>query len=164
MNEEDTSLLRFLWWPDEDTSKRLEQSRMTVDLFGAISSPGCANFALQKSAEDNKDKFDALTVNTIISNFYVNDCLISVGTEEQAIDLVKDLSALCVKGGFKLTKWVSNNRAVLATTPDEDKAKQIKELDLDREKLPVERALGMYWITENDSFGFQIIIKTRALT
>lgn len=91
MNEEDTSLLRFLWWPDGDTSKRLEQSRMTADLFGAISSPGCANFAPQKSAEDNKDKFDALTVNTIISNFYVNDCLISVGTEEQAIDLVKNL-------------------------------------------------------------------------
>lgn len=63
-----------------------------------------------------------------------------------------------------MTKWVSNNRAVLATIPDEDKAKQIKELDLDREKLPVERALGMYWIIENNSFGFQIIIKTRALT
>lgn len=36
----------------------------------------------------------------------------------------------------------------------------IKEtyLDLDRKKLPVERALGMYWDTESDTFGFRVIV------
>lgn len=115
----------------------------------------------KKTAEDNKDKCDAVAVNTIISNFYVDDCLKSLPTERQAVNLVKNLSERCAKGGFKLTKCLINSRAVLATISDEHKAKQIKELDLDREKLPVERALGMYWNIERDTFGFQITIKTR---
>jgi hypothetical protein len=38
------NFLRFLWWEDGDTSKRPIEYRMTVHLFGAGSSPGCANF------------------------------------------------------------------------------------------------------------------------
>lgn len=59
----------------------------------------------------------------------MDDCLKSVATEIQAIDL-RDL---CSLGGFKLTKWGSNSRAVLTSIPDEDKAKQKKNLDLDQE-------------------------------
>lgn len=87
-----------------------------------------------------------------------------MATEEQAVKLTKNLSDLCTKGGVKLTKWVSNSHVVLAAIPEEQQAKQIKTLDLDREKLPVERALGMYWNIENDTFGFQITIKTASLT
>ena len=98
VSKEDVNLLRFLWWPGGNTSKNLEQYRMRVQLFGAISSPTCANFALRKTAEDNRDKFD-----TIKSNFYVNDCLKSVASEKQTIDLVKNFREICSLGGFKLT-------------------------------------------------------------
>lgn len=89
---------------------------------------------------------------TINSNVYVDDCLKPVATEKQTIDLVKNLREICSLGGFKLTKWVTNSRAVLATIPEDDKAKQLKNLDLDREKLQNERALGLYWDTASDSF------------
>ena len=39
-------LLRFFWWEGGDLCKSPVEYRMTVDLFGATSSPGCANFAL----------------------------------------------------------------------------------------------------------------------
>ena len=35
--EEDRDLLRFLWWPKGDFTKKLKEHRMTVHLFGAVS-------------------------------------------------------------------------------------------------------------------------------
>ena len=44
--------LRFLWWPDGDLSRDLEEYQMNVHLFGAVSSPSCSNFALRRVADD----------------------------------------------------------------------------------------------------------------
>ena len=55
--KEDRDLLRFLWWPKGDFTKKLEEYRMTVHLFGAVSSPSCANFAMRRNAEDHKHEF-----------------------------------------------------------------------------------------------------------
>ena len=42
----DSDAFRFLWWPNGDLSKEAEDYRMQVYVFGATSSPCCANFAL----------------------------------------------------------------------------------------------------------------------
>ena len=55
--EEDSDLLQFLWWPKGDLAKKLEEYRMTVHLFGAVSSPSCANFAMRRNAENHKHEF-----------------------------------------------------------------------------------------------------------
>ncbi len=164
VHEEDRTLLMFLWWPEGDTSKALEKYRMTVHLFGAVSSPTCANFALQKTADDNSTAFDEEVSDRVKSNFYVDDCLKSVPTEKQAICLIKNLKQMCSLGGFKPTKWVSNSRAVLASIPDDDRAKNFKNLDLDREKLPNDRALGLYWDVENDIFSFRVTANSKTPT
>ena len=52
-------LLRFFWWEGGDLSKSPVEYRMTVHLFGATSSPGCANFALKKTAQDGEEEFGA---------------------------------------------------------------------------------------------------------
>ena len=44
---EDRDFLRFLWWPGGNLAKGLEEYRMTVHLFGAVSSPSCVNFAMR---------------------------------------------------------------------------------------------------------------------
>ena len=56
------------------------------------------------------------------------------------------------KGNFHLTKFVSNDRNVLAVIPAEERT--IKNLDLD--KLPIERALGLQWDIETDTFGVKV--------
>ena len=43
-------------------------------------------------------------------------------------------------------------------------AKGVKDLNIDDEKLPTERALGMMWSIEDDEFGFRIEMKDRPLT
>ncbi|KAL7883475.1 hypothetical protein SRHO_G00011330 [Serrasalmus rhombeus] len=103
--EGDTDLLRFLWWPDGNLNAHLEEFRMTVHIFGATSSPSCASYALRRTAEDRRSIAAPEAVETVLHNIYVDDCLKSVCSEEQAIALVKDLRDLCAQGGFCLTKW-----------------------------------------------------------
>ncbi|XP_056588276.1 uncharacterized protein LOC130408847 [Triplophysa dalaica] len=105
-----------------------------------------------------------MAVNTVLHHFYVDDCLVSVGSEEEAISLCRELSALCAEDGFKLTKWTSNRRTVLATIPQEECAKEVKDLNLNADALPVEHALGVQWCVQSDSFKFKIILKTHPLT
>jgi hypothetical protein len=154
--------LRFLWWPGNDFLQEPVEYRMKVHLFGAVSSPSCCSFAIQKTAEDNKDYFDAETIQTVMRNFYVDDCLKSVKNDLVAITLVQQLRQLMAKGGFPLTKWLSNSRRVLEAIPESERAATVKNLDL--EDLPIERALGNHWNIEMDVFGYNVTIKTRPQT
>ena len=61
---------------------------MEVHLFGVTSSPSCSSFALRRTAEDNKDEFSEDVVRTVKRNFYVDDCLKSVKSVENAVDVV----------------------------------------------------------------------------
>ncbi len=65
----------------------------------------------------------------------MGDLLKAVDTENHAIRLCKELKSLCASGGFKLTKWISNNRAVLASIPESERAMVIKNLDLETDNL-----------------------------
>ena len=156
---ETTNFLRFLWWPEGDLSQEFAEHRRTVHLLRAVSSTSCACYALRKTAEDNQASFPAEVIKTVRQNFYVDDCLKSTSSEEKAIQAIKDITALCQKGGFHLTKWVSNSRTVLRTVPEEHRAKDLKALDLDRDNLPLEKALSLQWCIERDSFQFRTLVK-----
>lgn len=47
VSDEHVDYLRFLWWPQGNLEKDLEEHRMTVHLFGAVSSPSVACYALR---------------------------------------------------------------------------------------------------------------------
>ena len=58
----------------------------------------------------------------------------------------------------------SNSREVLETIPEEERAKEVKTLDLSKDDLPVERALGVKWCVETDTFGFKVDVKLKPPT
>jgi len=103
-----------LWWPDGDLKKNPKEYQMLVNLFSGASFPSCANFPLKKTAGDNKAAFDAITVETVQQNFYIDDCLSSIATNPEAIHLVGQLCKILSKGGFCLTNWISNSRDVIS--------------------------------------------------
>ncbi|KAJ8385750.1 hypothetical protein AAFF_G00182680 [Aldrovandia affinis] len=152
VHEDHRDFLRFLWWPGGDTTKPLEAYRMNVHLFGAVSSPSVANFALKQTAYDNTDKYSMEVLDTIKHGFYVDHCLKSVTSARQAVNLIKDLRDACSQGGFTLTKWVSNSQEVLRTVPENHRAALVQQLDLDREKTPLERVLGIQWNIQRDQW------------
>lgn len=164
VSDKHVDFLRFLWWPSGDTSISPVEYRMTVHIFGAISSPSCANYALRKTAVDSMDSYRKQVIDTIQNNFYVDDCLKSVATEQEAVRLVADLTDLCSKGGFKLLKWTSNSRTVLASIPEERRSEPLRQLHLDEESLPMEKALGLSWCAESDTFAFQLTLERKPYT
>ena len=102
----DTDVLIFLWWPGniDDTP---EDYKMPVHIFGAKSSPCCANKALSMTAHDNETKYSPEVIRTVHRNFYVDDVLKSVPSTEQAVRLTSDLTKLLKEGSFRLTKFAS---------------------------------------------------------
>ncbi|XP_064106705.1 uncharacterized protein LOC135215687 isoform X1 [Macrobrachium nipponense] len=129
---------------------------MTVHLFGARSSPSVANYALKAAADRFKDKTTEKAAEFIKEDFYVDDGLKSVATVEEAINLAKDSQMICKKGGFHLHKFVANNAEVLKAMYPDEVAQSVKNLDLTKDKFPVERTLGMEWCTETDTFNFNV--------
>ncbi|XP_078371484.1 uncharacterized protein LOC144655144 [Oculina patagonica] len=123
--EADTTYLRFLWWPDGNLEGELEEYQMVVHLFGAASSPACSNFALRKTAEDNSEHFPEEVVSTVKNNFYVDDCLKSLPSVDEASQHARSKS---------------------------------------KDDLPVERALGVKWCVETDTFGFKVEVKYKPPT
>ena len=164
--ENQRNFLRFLWWPNGDTSQDLEEYQMNVHLFGAVSSPSCANYSLRRCADDVRDDEieDVKSKDVLKKNFYVDDCLRSEESEAVAISRIKDVRFLCTQGGFHLTQFICNKRGVLETIPEEERAKEVKMLDLHSDQLPIDRALGVQWSVENDEFGFRIILNEKPLT
>ena len=162
--KQDVNFLRFLWWPGGDIGVDPLEYRMVVHLFGAVSSPSCANYALRRTAEDNRNQLRPEVTDTILNNIYVDDCLKSVATEDEAIRLIKELTAACQRGGFHFSKWITNSRKVLSSVPEADRAKEVKELNLDRDRLPTERALGVQWCVEDDNFTFNVTTKSQPHT
>jgi len=118
----DCDALRFLWWPDGNLDSQPEEYQMRVHLFGRASSHSYANLTLKKPAEDNKGDYDAQTIETVKRNFYVDDCLKSVPTDQTAINLTDQLHKLLTRGSFNLTKWLSNSRKVLESLPETERA------------------------------------------
>jgi len=162
--EQDRDLLRFLWWKDGDLTKEPAEFRMTVHLFGATSSPACANYALKMSANDNEKDLGSEAANFIRRDFYVDDGLTSVQSVQDAVTLIKNTKEMCRRGGFKLHKFTSSHKEVIEAIPIQDRAKGIQSIDLDKEALPLEHALGVQWCIESESFQFRIVLKDRPCT
>ena len=159
---EDCHVLRFLWWPNNLLTEEPVDHQMLVHLFGATSLPSCASFSLKRMALDNQGEFDSETIETVSRNFYVDDCLKSVSTTEKAVQLSSQLRELLSRGGFRLTKWISNDRNLIASVPMTERAPSVVNLDLD--DLPTERTLGVQWDMETDSFSFRILNQEKAPT
>ena len=157
------NFLRFLWWEGSDLSKNVLEYRMKVHLFGAKSSPGCANLGLKHLAMDNKSVYP-LGADFITNNFYVDDGLTSTFNDEQAAQVIAEARAICATGNLRLHKFSSNSRTVMDKVPPSERASNMKDLDLNFDELPMERALGLQWSVESDTLHFSYTSIDRQLS
>ena len=162
--EEQYDFLRFMWWPNGNLDEGLQEYHMKVHLFGAVSSPSISNFALRHITIDHADKLDTEVDKTIKHHFYVDDCLRSVNSQDEAIQLIQNLRSACSSGGFHLTKFTCNDTTVLKTIPINEHSKELQTRNLDYDELPIEHALGIQWSVESDTFGFSFILPNKPLT
>ena len=94
VNIEHRNFLRFLWWDDGSLATDPVEYRMTVHLFGVLSSPGCANFLRKTTAEDFEGDCGSESAKFVKRDFYVDDGIKSVSTVAVAIDLIENTEKL----------------------------------------------------------------------
>ncbi|XP_033099312.1 uncharacterized protein LOC117102969 [Anneissia japonica] len=138
---------------------RLEEVAFMADIEAMFYQVRVSDKDSQKTADDNSGFDDAVT-NTVRRNFYVDDCLKSVATENEAVHLSQQLRDLLKTGGFRLTKWVCNSKEVLDKLPESENAPSVMNLGDDVQ----ERVLGIRWYVNDDNLGFNVAPKLRPLT
>lgn len=163
VTDEHKDALRFLWWDEPSLEGRPTTFRMTVHLFGGVWSPSCAAYALRKTFSDYGKGYPREVAHAV-KNFYVDDLLLSTTTVTKAVEVVRELPALLRKGGFRLTKWISNDDSVLSTIPMAERSDTVKELGLQTGGRQLSQALGITWDTERDVIAVRVRVPRKPLS
>ena len=111
----DKPVLRFIW----RDMKRTEEPKIyewQVLPFGTTCSPCCAIYALQRHVQETGESNSHL-VDCVEHSFYVDNCLRSTHSKEEAKDLVDGLRQLLLTGGFEIRQWASNIPEVIEHLP-----------------------------------------------
>ena len=143
--EGDRDALRLLW----KVGGKIVHFRMRVHLFGGVWCSSVATYALRRIIHDHPDAHPLL-VSAVLRSMYVDDCLISVNTREEASLIVDGLPELLRTGGFVLTKFVVNDAEILEEVPRTHA--EVHEFTPE----VVGRALGVRWNVFSDSFGYEV--------
>ena len=135
--------------------------RFTVHPFGVTSPPSCANFALRKAIERFGQQYN-VEEQFVNRSFYTDDFSASVPDCKSAIFLIDGATGALSQAGFRLTKWISNNREILKHIQQEEHAADFKYFDVTN--FPAERTLGVQWDANSDGFLFSFNVKEDVAT
>ncbi|XP_051753063.1 uncharacterized protein LOC127514335 [Ctenopharyngodon idella] len=109
--------LRFLWHRDNDMSKEITEYQMPVHVFGNSPSPAIAIYGLRRAAQEGEHEHGSHTRQFVKRHFYVDDGLISLPNEEDAISLLKHTQKALAQSNIKLHKIASNSTTVMKAFP-----------------------------------------------
>lgn len=164
VREDHRDFLRFLWHKDNDLTKEVMELRMRVHVFGNSPSPAVAIYGLRRAAQEGEQKYGSDSRHFVERHFYVDDGLISLPSETEAIDLLKRTQASLAESNLKLHKIASNSITVMQAFKPEDLAAGLRDLGLDKEELPVQRSLGLCWNIDSDTFTFKVAVNDKPFT
>lgn len=150
---QDQSLLRFLW-RDGERERSPDVYEWRVLPFGTTCSPCCAIYALQRHVQDHSVGNEEI-VSSVLRAFYVDNCLQSLPSPDQAKRLIDGLRALLAEGGFDIRQWSCNMPDVISHLPTEAKSTSC-ELWLSAHKEdPLESTLGLQWNCNTDTLSYR---------
>ena len=161
--EYDRRFLKFLWWPNGDTTQKPKVYCMKVHLFGGKSSPSVVNYCMRKIADDNEETFSEIAIDTPRRSFYMDDMIRSVSTVKEATKLIPEMESLLKAGGFELGKFMSTSREVIESVDEKKRVKSLQNIDLHDSTLPQESALGLKWNVEGDYFTYSVNLQEKQL-
>ncbi|XP_061180594.1 uncharacterized protein LOC133189205 [Saccostrea echinata] len=161
VREDHRDFLRFFWHRNNEPCEDLIEYRMRVHVFGNTPSPAVATYGLRKTVE----KAEVEVQNYVTRNFYVDDGLMSVGSSDEAINLLrKTQQVLKDETKIRLHKIASNSVEVMEAFPAEDLEKNLKSLDIAADELPIQQSLGLAWDINSDSLNFSARIPEKPFT
>ncbi|XP_014676616.1 PREDICTED: uncharacterized protein LOC106816503 [Priapulus caudatus] len=156
VSESDRNFLRFFWYENNDPNKALIEYRMNKHVFGNSPSPAVASYGLRRTVAECESEFGSDVKQFVEKDFYVDDGLTSVATPAEAVSLLQRTQKALATAGIRLHKISSNSREVLDAFPPGDIARDLKNLELGSDDVPMQRSLGMCWDLQTDSFMFEV--------
>ena len=138
--------LRFLLQENPTTNVVVYQ--YTCHIFGNKDSLTCANYALQRTAQDNVNQYPEAT-KAVSENFHMDDYLDSVESSERVLRRLKELVHLLHLGGFELTKFVSNVTNLVDRFDGSPQSTEPKIIASSKDDSS--HVLGLKWDHNNDS-------------
>ena len=150
IKKEDRPYQRFLWLSlAEDKSP--DEYKFNRVVFGVNSSLFQAQFVVQQHAKSLENVYP-MAVDTVQESTNIDDSMDSASTDDQGIELYRQLSELYEKADMYPRKRLSNSVVVLEKIPQE---KQAMNVTLEKSSnLPGVKTLGMQWLAGEDSFTF----------
>ena len=89
----------------------------------------------------------------------MDDFLSSFHEISVATEVFIDVINILQKGGFGLTKFISNNRSMLQAFPTNNVSRKLTEINLSVNDIPIERALRILWNPETDTIHIKYTLK-----
>ena len=140
INQTDQSTHRFLWINNNE----IQQYQFTRLIYGATCSPSFAIYVLSHCVDKDGDKYPE-AVRAVKSHFYMDDYTQSHDTVTNATKTIQQTIQSLQEGGFRLTKFVSNEPDVLKNIPKHDIEENSK----------IVRVLGQKWNLKSDTLDMK---------
>lgn len=96
-------------------------------------------------------------------HFYVDDGIASTATEE-AVEILTNAQNMLAQSNMRQHKIASNDHKVVEAFPAAERAKDLKDLNLELQDIPLQRSLGVLWNLENDCFTFHVTTEQKPYT
>ncbi|XP_012543645.1 uncharacterized protein LOC105841073 [Monomorium pharaonis] len=125
---------------------------LTTVTYGLACSPYLSLRVFLQLLEDEGPRHP-LAIPALKKGRYVDDIFGGSDTIKGATEITRQLTNLCMAGGFPLQKWISNHPAVLKAIP-EDKQVSITPVNIDENF--VIHTLGLSWQPVEDTFQFSL--------
>ena len=81
----------------------------------------------------------------------MDDLFVSTDTIQEATSIIRDLRLVLSRGGFNLTKWISNSPEILNNVPPDHRALSSDEI---RHTPKPRKVLGVDWKLSRDELEF----------
>lgn len=118
VKEEHRDYLRFLWYENNDLSKRVSYYRMKVHVFGNSPSPEAAIYCMRHAAKEGEKEHGYNAKQFVVRHFYVDDGLASTLTQTEAVDT--KAQKMLAGSNLKLHKIASNCHEILEAFREEE--------------------------------------------
>ncbi|XP_059224765.1 uncharacterized protein LOC131997912 [Stomoxys calcitrans] len=143
---------RFLW-RDGNPEQPVDTYVMERLIFGATCSPTIAQYVKNKNATKYIEK-SPRAVHGIIERHYVDDYVDCFETEDEALNVVREVVRIHKSGGFHLRNIISNSERVAILCGNNPGNGENSGNFLFGDSI--ERVLGIHWAPKTDDFCFHL--------
>ncbi|XP_063540322.1 uncharacterized protein LOC134749332 [Cydia strobilella] len=153
---EDTDFQRIVW--RENAEDEIKDYKLLTVTFGTASAPYLAVKALNQVACDHREQYP-IAAPRVHQEFYMDDLMTGCQTEEEGLQLYREMKGLLNEGGFVLQKWASNKKELskqINKREGENLGNEEEKSNLEIKTDNITKILGLTWNRDDDEFQYSV--------